>query len=166
MSKQILEDNARKFIVSPLDKTYLEKNSTASYVLAVDWIETSEDSEKKVAHRTFDDGHIQILLIAKVTHDGKRSSEKREITDAEYRELLKSSVLHLEKKRYEYTIAQNGISFAVKYDEFANSDLCMAEVDASTEEERDSFNPDNFPGILSEVTGDMRYYGYRVQKMI
>lgn len=42
----------------------------------------------------------------------------------------------------------------------------MLEVDAYTEEQRASFNPGNFPYSLSEVTGDINYYGYRVGGML
>lgn len=73
---------------------------------------------------------------------------------------------HLEKKRYEFTYDQNGIPFSVKYDEFGTGELCLLEVDAPTEEERNAFNPNDFPGELNEVTGDMRYYGYRITDMI
>jgi len=42
----------------------------------------------------------------------------------------------------------------------------MLEVDASDERERNSFSPDDFPADLEEVTGDIRYYGYRVAEII
>ncbi len=38
----------------------------------------------------------------------------------------------------------------------------MLEADAASEEEKEFFSPDEFPAELTEVTGDTRYYGYRV----
>jgi hypothetical protein len=160
--RETLDDNARKLTVDVIDHAFLEENGASSYTLIVDWLETGEDNERKVAYKKFDNGDIQILLISKVTKDGNRTSEKEKITEEEYKELVTSSVLHLEKKRYEFIYTQNNIPFSVKYDEFAESDLCMLEVDASSEEERNSFSPGDFPSKLTEVTGDMQYYGYRV----
>ena len=160
--KETLDDNARKFIVEAIDPTLLEGSEVSSFTLTTDWLETGEDNEKKLAHKKFDNGDIQILLIAKVTKDGNRTSEKAKITDEEYKNLLESSVLHLEKKRHEFTYTQNGIPFFMKYDEFADSALRILEVDAGSDELRDSFDPGVFPTKLVEVTGDLKYHGYRV----
>jgi len=164
--KEVLDDNARKFIIDAVDPALLEKSNVSSFTLIVDWLETSEDNEKKVAYKKFDNGNIQILLISKVTKDGHRTSEKEKITEEEYKDLLASSVLHLEKKRYEFEYTQNNTSFSVKYDEFDEGKLCMLEVDASSEEERNAFIPSDFPNTLTEVTGELRYYGYRVASVI
>ncbi len=164
--KETLDDNARKFIVGAIDSQFLNEYNASSFTLIVDWLETGEDNEKKIAYKRFDNGDIQILLIAKITNDGNRISEKEKITEERYKELLISSVLHLEKKRYEFEYTQNNIPFSVKYDEFADGKLCMLEVDASSEEERNSFNPSDFPGELTEVTGDIKYYGYRVATLL
>lgn len=56
--------------------------------------------------------------------------------------------------------------FSVKYDKFADSKLSILEVDASSEERRESFDPEGFPAELEEVTSDIRYYGYRVAEVI
>ncbi len=160
--REALDDNARKFIVDAIDPEFLKENEASSFTLTVDWLEVGEDHEVKVAHKKFDNGDIQILLIAKTTKDGNRTSEKEKVTGERYHQLKATSVLHLEKKRYEFEYSQNGTSFYVKYDEFANGKLNMLEVDASSEDERDSFSPDDFPARLEEVTGDMQYYGYRV----
>jgi hypothetical protein len=164
--KETLEDNARKFITETLDAEFLKEHSANSFTLTVDWLKKDEDSEKKIAYKRFDNGEIQILLITKVTQDGNRTSEKEKITEEQYQELHASSVLHLEKRRYEFDYVQNGVRFSVKYDEFADERLRMLEVDASTEEERVAFDPNDFPSALSEVTGDMRYYGYRVAGVV
>jgi hypothetical protein len=164
--KEKLEDNARKFTTEALDLEFLEDNNASSFTLTVDWLETGEDTEVKVAHKKFDDGKVQILLIAKTTQDGNRISEKEEISEERYQQLKTSSALHLEKKRYEFEYAQNGTRFSVKYDEFADGKLNMLEVDASSEKQRESFSPTDFPAELEEVTGDMRYYGYRVAEVI
>lgn len=164
--KETLEDNARKFITETLSSEFLEEHNASSFKLTVDWLETDEDNEKKLAYKEFDSGDIQILLITKTTQDGSRTSEKQKITEEEYRELLVRSKLHLEKKRYEFEYVQNEIPFSLKYDEFEDEKLRILEVDASTEEERSAFSPSDLPGGLSEVTGDMRYYGYRVANVI
>jgi hypothetical protein len=165
MSKP-LEDNARKFVIEAIDDEFLEKNKATSFTLVVDWLETDEDSEKKLAYKEFDNGDIQILLISKLTEAGKRTSVKEKITEETYNELLNSSVLHLEKKRHEFEYSQNNTSFSIKFDEFTEGELYILEVDAPTEEERNAFNPNDFPAKLTEVTGDIRYYGYRIADML
>ncbi len=162
--KEVLEDNARKFIVDAIDPELLKEAS--SFTLTTDWLETGEDNETKVARKQFDNGDIQILLISKITKDGSRASEKQKITEEEYTELTTSSILHLEKKRHEFTCAQSDALFSAKYDEFADEKLRILEVDASSEEARSSFNPNDFPGDLTEVTGDIRYYGYRIAAIL
>lgn len=164
--KESMEDNARKFIVQAIDPNFLKENNASSYELIVDWIATDEDSEKKLAYKKFENGDVQILLISKVTENGIRTSEKKTITEEEYKTLIGSTILHLQKRRYELKTAQNNISFSLKYDEFENGKLCMLEVDAANEDERNLFNPGEFPASLSEVTGDIRYYGYRVADML
>jgi hypothetical protein len=163
---ELLNDNARKFVTEIIDHELLEKNQATSFTLTVDWLETGEDNEKKVAYKKFDNGDTQILLIAKVTIDGDRSSVKEKITEAEYKKLLDSSTLHLEKKRHEFEYAQDDITFSMKLDEFSGGKLYMLEVDAQDEEDRSSFDPNSFPIKLEEVTGDLRYYGYRVAGII
>lgn len=105
-------------------------------------------------------------MIAKTTINGSRTSEKEKITEERYHQLKASSVLHLEKKRYEFEYSQNGTPFTIKYDEFADGKLNILEVDASSKDERNSFSPNDFPVKLEEVTGNIRYYGYRVAEII
>jgi len=62
-------------------------------------------------------------LIAKVTKGGNRTSEKEKISEEKYQQLKASSVLHLEKKRYEFEYEQNDTPFSVKYDELPMADL-------------------------------------------
>jgi hypothetical protein len=134
--KEKIDDNARKFTTEALDSKYLEEHDASSFTLTVDWLETGEDTELKVAHKKFDNDEVQILLITKTTKDGNRVSEKEKIDEGRYEGLRASSVLHLEKKRYEFEYEQNGIRFSIKYDEFADSKLNMLEVDASSKEQR------------------------------
>ncbi|MDN5274451.1 MAG: hypothetical protein JWP06_352 [Candidatus Saccharibacteria bacterium] len=166
--KETLDDNARKFILEGIDPKLLDENNASSFSLIIDWLETDNDNdnETKVAYKEFDNGDVQILLITKTTTDGNRTSIKEKITKEEYEQLVVSSVLHLEKKRYEFTYAQGSVVFSVKYDEFTDGELCMLEVDASSEEERRSFSPGEFPSKLVEVTGDTQYYGYRIAEII
>lgn len=165
-SKEVLDDNARKFVAEVIDATFLEENGVTSYTMITDWLATGEDNETKVVYKKFDSGDVQILLISKVTKDGSRTSEKEKISEEKYKELLDSSIVHSEKRRHEFNYTQNDTVFSVKYDELVGSKLRMLEVDALSEEERDSFNPSDFPGKLSEVTGDMRYYGYRIAEIV
>ena len=79
--KEVLDDNARKFIVEAIDPALLDSSEASSFILATDWLETSETNEKKLAHKTFDNGDIQILLIVKITKDGNRTSEKTKISE-------------------------------------------------------------------------------------
>jgi hypothetical protein len=160
--KEVLEDNARKFTAEMLEPALLEELGASGYILMTDWLETGEENEKKIVHKRFDNGDTQILLISKATKDGHRIAEKEKITEEQYRELLPLSILHLEKKRYEFGYTQNDINFFMKYDEFANTQLRILEVDASDENSRNAFSPKDFSDELSEVTGNRQYYGYRV----
>lgn len=163
---QPVEDNARKFLVEPLDSKFLEKAKSA-FLLTVDWFETGEDNEVKVAKKTYEDGTVKTYLVSKITKDGSRETVRREITDEnEYLKLLEESVCHLEKMRYEFDYEQNGTVFDVKYDVFSDSDLRVLEVDADGEEERNAFELNDFPSELTEVTGEMQYYGYRVASIV
>jgi len=164
--KEVLEDNARKFTLGTLDPMLLNEHHAASFILTVDWLETEEANEKKVAYKQFTTGDVQILLIAKVTKKGNRTTTKEKISEEEYSELRTASVLHLEKKRYEFDYVQNDMAFSMKYDEFTDSRLRILEVDATNEATRDAFRPQNFPTKLNEVTGDIKYYGYRVTTVI
>lgn len=159
---ELADDNARKFIVGTIDNELLRDKKAISFHMIVDWLETGEENEKKVAYKKFSTGDTQILLISKTTTDGKRTSDKKKINEREYEGLLKSSILRLEKVRHEFEHVQEGVTFSIKYDEFTGGKLQILEVDAPNEDERDSFNPDDFPAKLSEVTGDARYYGYRI----
>lgn len=161
--KEVLDDNARKFIAEPLSADFLSQHGAVSYVLTTDWLETDENSEKKAVCKRYDDGDIQRLLITKVTKDGVRTSEKEKIAKDEYDELLKHSLIRVEKRRAEFSYEQNGTIFEAKYDEFAASNLRILEIDAATDEWRQSFEP--YDGLY-EVTGNMDYYGYRVAQQV
>lgn len=164
--KQMLDDNARKFTCGSLDPSDLNSNEVISFVLTTDWLETSEDNERKLAYKKFENGDIQILLITKITKDGRRTSEKQKITNEEYSKLLASSVLRVEKVRQEFDYEQNGVNFSLKYDDFGEDKPKVLEVDAPTDQKRDLFDPKALPVELTEVTGDISYYGYRVAEHI
>lgn len=164
--KVTVDDNARKFIIERFDEDFLDSHNASSFILTTDWLETNEDDETKLAHKEFKNGDIQILLISKVIKDGKRTSNKEPLSQEAYEELLQTSVLHLAKERYEFDYEQDGITFSIKYDEFQNGEFCILEVDASSDEERALFDLSTFPYLAEEVTGDMRYYGYRVAETI
>lgn len=160
--QEALDDNARKFVIEPMSNLLLEENGAVGFLLSVDWLEIDKNEERKIVYKKFDNGDTQTLQISKTTRNGKRVSQKVKISKQEYDELLNSSVRHLEKRRYEFEHIQDGKVFDIKYDNFIGSDLHILEVDATTEEDRYTFNTDNFPSALSEVTGQLQYYGYRV----
>lgn len=163
---QILDDNARKFILSSIDHKFLETHDTSSFIMTTDWLSTDEDSETKLAHKAYTDGEVKILRIAKHTKGGKRTSRKEVLTAAQYVEQLSNSILRLQKTRHEFNYDQDGVTYDVKLDEFMDSGLVMIEVDAPTDAQRELFQPDNFPVSLHEVTGDLDYYGYRVSGVL
>lgn len=160
--KQILDDNARKFTCGSFDPSNLSSGEITSFILTTDWLETGEDNERKLAYKKFESGDIQIILITKITKDGRRTTEKQSITDEEYGKLLASSKLRVEKMRQEFNYEQNGVYFSLKYDNFDEDKPKVLEVDAPTDQERDLFDPKAFPVELTEVTGDISYYGYRI----
>lgn len=164
-SKELLGDNARKFIVESLDDTFLGGEGIR-YLLVTDWLEMGSDNEKKLAYKKYSDGKVQILRISKVTTEEGRTSQKEKISEEQYEALLADSVRRVEKIRHELKFTQDGVHFELKYDEFKDSDLRILEVDAKTDEERAAFNHDEFPGEILEVTGDVRYYGYRVRDVL
>lgn len=162
-----IDDNARKFIIASLPNEFLLSHHAVSFDLIVDWIETNEAYEQKLAHKTYADGTIEIRHITKATDAlGNRSSTKPVISPETYAELLREASLHLEKKRHEFSYDQDGTLFSCNYDEFTGSDLRILEVDARDEQTRLSFDSTKFPTELREVTGDIRYYGYRVTDLI
>lgn len=163
---EALDDNARKFTLEDPDSTFLDSNEVSSFVMTTDWLTTDKDSEEKLAHKKFKNGEVQILLIKKVTKDGKRTSVKEKITEEKYEKLKARSILRVEKTRYEFTYSQNDTDFSMKYDEFTNSPLRVLEVDANSDPERESFVPNDFPVLLKEVTGNLDYYGFRVSSLL
>ena len=165
-TKEIIDDNARKFTVTSTARDLFKENDGTSYDLITDWLELGKDSEIKLAYKKFDNGEVQILLISKVTNAGNRTSTKEKINEEQYNKLLEASILHVEKKRHEFEYAQSGITFSMKFDKFLNSNLLVLEVDADTEDDRNSFDAVNFPVELTEVTGDIQYYGYRIADVI
>lgn len=161
-----IADDARKFIVTDIDPQLLDGEDVVKFDLTIDWLETGEDDEAKIVLKEFPDGTVERILVAKVTENGKRTTNKEEMTLDEYEEekARASSVgIGIEKTRYEFRVERDGIVFDVKYDEFPNSDLRLIEVDADNEEGRKHFDPAIFlVSNLKEVTGDRGYEGYRV----
>lgn len=164
----LLEDSARKFTLNSLGSEFLKEIEDHSFLLTTDWLEVGEDKEKKLACKKYKSGKVEYLLIEKFTDEnGNRAAPpKKKLTKERYEELLTSSILCVKKVRYEFKVVQNDITLDLKYDEFLDSDLRVLEVDAGTEQERNAFNPSEFPTQLMEVTGDLRYYGYRVADMV
>lgn len=157
-----IDDNDRKFRLETIDPEFLLRHNTKSYTLITDWLETNEANETKVVCKKFDDGRIQMLLIAKNTVDGHRTAEKKEISADEYGEYLKLAKVHVEKIRYEFSINQDDAQFDAKYDEFSNSNLRVLEVGPDTSGKDELFKPEGFEYKLEEVSDNITYSGFRV----
>ncbi len=161
--KQTIDDNARKFIVEKLDVAQLAGDgAVVVFCLITDWLVTDENTETKVVRKEFPDGTVQMLRIEKVTIDGKRTAHKEPIAQDVYAELLGTSVVRVQKTRYEFALRQGDDVFDAKYDEFADSSLRILEVDTASEETRALFDPASFQIKATEVTGNRGYEGYRV----
>lgn len=157
-NKKVVDDNARKFIVQAPDLEYLKERSDDSYTIETDWLKIGEGTEQKVVRK----GN-EMLLISKTTTNGSRKAEKESISRETYDELRANSILHSKKERYEVEYHdKKGVQFLLKYDMFDGGRLCMLEVEAATQEERDAFNPNDFPAEMTEVTGEPGYTGYEI----
>jgi len=154
------DDNARKFIVRKIDQKFLLKYNASSSGLVIDWTDIGEDTESKVVREAPTEGAVRFFFITKKSHGGTRTSEKKEINEAEYNELLQSSLTRIVKTRYRFDISQDGRSFSLRYDKFSSNKF-MLEVDALSGEKIKLFQPEAFPYTLQEVTGDKNYYGHR-----
>lgn len=163
------DDNARKFVLSDIDPDFLTTHGAISYLLTTDWLKVGGGNEVKVVSKKYENGEVELLLIEKIRKEDGRTSvpPKKKLTPEEYESLRESSVLHVEKVRYEFSYPQDDVAedegrFIVKYDAFVNSTLRILEVDAESDEKRMLFDKDVFPYSLTEVTGEMEYYGYRI----
>ncbi len=164
--KEGVDDNARKFTLDAIDADFLKQQSAISYDLIIDWLVTDATSEKKIVYKKLESGEVHYFLIEKIIDGDRRKTDKKLTSKEEYKKHLDSSILRVEKKRFEFDFRQNDLSFKVKYDEFVNSKLQMLEVDAGSEADRSAFKPTDFPYKLTEVTGDVRYYGYHVKEVV
>lgn len=57
-NRDVLDDNARKFVVESLPAEFLAGHKATSYTLATNWLETNESTEKKLARKDFGDGNV------------------------------------------------------------------------------------------------------------
>jgi hypothetical protein len=167
-SKQTLDDDARKFVAPRLDSSILSEHNATSFNLVIDWIKVDGDMEEKIVRKELPSGEIQILKISKQTGAGNRRPKREIISEEEYQRLmdLHKPTRHVEKRRHEFKLVQNGVTFLVKYDEFKGGNFRMLEVDAGSESERKLFNPSKFPANLAEVTGNTNYYGYKITEVL
>lgn len=167
------KDDARKFVTAaPFGNDFLrQRDNLKSYLMTTDYLRAGAE-EQKIVRKVYEGGKADYLLIEKVrTASGTTVPAKETLTLEKYNELLKLSLhqYRMTKMRHEFDYDQSGIKLSMKYDEFAESLLCMLEVDADSEEDRNSFayeKPGDFPYALTEVTGDERYYGYQVKAML
>jgi hypothetical protein len=164
--KQTIDDDARKFVVPRLESSVFSGSDTVSYNLIIDWIKVDGEVEQKIVRKEFQSGEVTILLVTKPTGVGNRKTDKEKISEEKYKEYLLTSKRHIEKRRYEFKIVQNGVTFLLKYDEFKGGTTRMLEVDAASAAERKLFDPSKFPSNLAEVTGNEKYYGYKMADML
>ena len=165
--KEALDDNALKFIIGDIDLSSVTDNDVTAYLMTTDWIDIGADDEEKLVIKHYTDGTIDWLRIKKVIDEsGGRKSKKVPISEMEYIAALVDSKITVVKTRTDFTYTQNDIVFKLTYDEFDGSPLRIMEVDAKDEQQRISFKPTMFPAGLESVTGDIRYYGYRVADML
>lgn len=158
--KEVVDDNARKFLVESLGPAFLKERGAFSVTLTTHFL----DDQSKIVHKDFDGGKTEIWSIRKVTEkDGNRTATRQQVLEEDYEELCRPAIFSYKKERFQFNYpATNGVLFSFKYDEFDGGKLCMIEVDASTDEVRNSFDPDEFPVPLTEVTGEPGYTGYEI----
>lgn len=171
-----IDDNARKLVLLPIDALKLLDLGALTYDMEVQWTDVSEDSETKVVCKRYVNPDLEpnVLRISKETIDGKRKTLKETISLEEFLKTVEQGdrMLHMEKRRSEFSYAQGDIDFSLKYDEFktgAHADgtqrlFCMLEVESDTEEQREQFDPEAFTlaQIYAEATGNPEYTGYRI----
>lgn len=164
--KEVVDDNARKFLVEPLSPAFLRGASLVT--LTTHFL----DDQKKIVHKAhpksekYPKGKIEIWSIRKVIDEnGNRTAERQQMPeeDYNYEKLYRDSIFTYKKDRFQFNYpAKNGVRFSCKYDRFEDGKLCMLEVDAPSEEARNSFNPDGFGIPLTEVTGVPGYTGSEI----
>jgi len=167
--KEVLDDNDLKFTLGDINAEFLQENRAISYLLTTDWLEIGEKSEKKLAYKKHKNGDEEFLLIQKFTDENGNRPEppkKEKLSLEQYNQLFGQSVRRVEKMRFEFDYLQNGTTFSMKYDEFVDSKLRVLEVNAESEAKRKSFEPSEFPYELTDVTGKIEYYGYRVAELV
>jgi hypothetical protein len=165
--KEALDDNALKFIIDEINPVTIASGEITSYEMTTDWIHTGVDDEEKLVLKQYDDGSVKRLRIRKERDsEGGRKSVKTPLSENEYLSLLVHSKITSTKKRTDFIYQQNGTQFVMTYDEFTGSALRILEVDAENPTLRQKFKTALLPAELKSVTGDLRYYGYRVTDML
>lgn len=164
--KEVVDDNARKFLIEPLSPEFLRGASLVT--LTTHFL----DDQKKIVHKVYPKsekhpkGKIEIWSIRKVIdEDGNRTAERQQMPekDYNYEELRRDSLFTYKKDRFQFNYpAKNGVRFSCSYDEFEDGKLCMLEVNAPSKEARNSFNPETFPIPLTEVSGVPGYTGSEI----
>lgn len=172
------EDNARKFVLTGLTPEFLSEygEEATSADLMIDFIEVGVDREVKVVHKTADDGTVTMTLIENVTkEDGGRVPTKSNLADiynvpsknggrlfqspeAMYQDLSNRSLCRIGKNRLEFGYKQDDRRLTLKFDTFNGSTLRLLEVDG-TPDDRDAFDPDDFPVRLTEVSDNPEFTG-------
>jgi len=161
------KDDARKFVIDgPLSRELLDQHHAGGYNMTVDWTVIGAGSETKIACKEYDDGSFGIWRVAKVKEGASRSVEREELSLEKYAEAVSRPVKHLEKRRYEFELEQNGIRFSLKYDNIEHDILFLLEVDAATPDLRARFDADAFAATygygITEVSGKSEYEGHAI----
>lgn len=171
-----IDDNARKLVLLPIATSKLVELGATTYDMEVQWTDVSDDSETKVVCKRYIDTEIEpsVMQISKEMVDGKRKTLKTPISFEAFLRTVEQGdrMLHLEKRRSEFSYVQGDVVYALKYDEFktgAHADgsqrlFCMLEVEADTDEQMEQFDPQAFTlaQIYAEATGSPDYTGYRI----
>ena len=169
--KQV-DDNARKFIVEPIESDLIAPDRSKVQDMTFHWTDTRADFESKVVEKlyVYEDKEPEIRQIAKKTDEqGKRKSTPEDIARGTFLQVCADfpDMPHLEKRRTEFFVLQNGISYRLKYDEFTGYNFYMVEVDTNpaadmTDQDLSDFDPSDFFVSIAEVTGEPAYTGYRI----
>jgi hypothetical protein len=122
--KQI--DNSRNFIFTENIRKFLKiKLLYVPSKLYVDWIHVpnaTNNAENKIVKKVTRFLFKKYFLIKKTTNlTGDRDRDKFSIPKSEYMGYLRSTILRIEKFRYEFIFKQKNIEYNLKYDVYGGT---------------------------------------------
>lgn len=153
----------RKFLIEYPDTRIFEACEGFSLCEIVQtYLTAAEGEERRVRQRKENDIFTYLKTLKKPISDVTRIEEESEISEAEYKELLKSADSQkrpIEKTRYSFTYQKK--VFEVDVYPFW-SDKAIVEIELENEDEEINF-PDFFK-IIKEVTNDKNYKNSELAK--